>query len=194
MYTFHVTFADQPDVLKVAGARERLAGLPGLDLIPPQWLHLTTQSVGFTDEVSDADVTAIAAAARHLAAIQPPRVTIGPARVASEGIAMPVTPAGSLDPLRDGLRAAIAEVWSPAAVPEAQEWTPHVSIAYSNVTGPAGTYLAALDEEDTTAAMDVRAVQLIILGRDSHLYEWTTCAEAQLRGGRGDAAGLRGAG
>jgi len=31
--------------------------------------------------------------------------------------------------LRDGLRAAIAEVWSPDRVPEAQEWTPHVSVA-----------------------------------------------------------------
>jgi hypothetical protein len=49
---------------------------------------------------------------------------------------MLVTPAGSLDPLRDGLRAAIAEVWSPAGVPEAQEWTPHVSVAYSRVSGP----------------------------------------------------------
>ena len=30
---------------------------------------------------------------------------------------MLVTPAGSLDPLQDGLRAAIAEVWSPDRVP-----------------------------------------------------------------------------
>ena len=35
MYTWHVTFEDQPDVLNLAArARDRLAGLPGLDLIP----------------------------------------------------------------------------------------------------------------------------------------------------------------
>jgi hypothetical protein len=38
----------------VAGYRARLAEaeLPGLDLVPIEWLHLTVQSVGFVDEVT----------------------------------------------------------------------------------------------------------------------------------------------
>ena len=55
-----------------ADALARLAGLPGLDLVPGQWLHLTTQSVGFTDEVSDTDLIAITGAARtRLTAVKP---------------------------------------------------------------------------------------------------------------------------
>jgi hypothetical protein len=57
--------------------RARLAGLPGLDLVPGQWLHLTTQGVGFTDEVSDTDLTAITSAARtRLAAVEPPCIVV----------------------------------------------------------------------------------------------------------------------
>jgi hypothetical protein len=82
MFTWYVTFDDQPAVRDLAAkVRERLAGLPGLDLVPGQWLHLTTQGIGFTDEVSEADLAAITGAARaRLASVTPPEVTIGPAR------------------------------------------------------------------------------------------------------------------
>ncbi len=42
MYYWHVTFPEAPAVQAfAAAARERLAGLPGMDLVPGQWLHLT---------------------------------------------------------------------------------------------------------------------------------------------------------
>ena len=54
MYTWHFTFDGQTALHELVNAyQERLAGLPSLDPIPRQWLHLTTQSIGFTDEVSD---------------------------------------------------------------------------------------------------------------------------------------------
>jgi 2'-5' RNA ligase len=187
MYTWHITFGDLPAVADLAAAAQaRLAGLDGLDLVPVRWLHLTTQGVGFTDEVSEADVTTITAAAKdRLASVQPLQVTIGPARVASEGIAFRVHPAEALAPLRDALRAAIADVWTTERVPEAAEWTPHVSVAYSRVTGPADIYEAALDGADAAAEVMIGAVQLIALRRDTHLYEWATCAEVELTGRRG---------
>jgi 2'-5' RNA ligase superfamily len=185
MYTWHVTFGDEGGVQAVAAsARARLAGLPGLDLVPGQWLHLTTQGVGFADEVSDEDLAAITRAARaRLAAVSPPLITIGPARVASEGVACGVRPDGALTPLRDALRAAIADIWGLERVPEAPEWTPHVSVAYSNVTGPADIYEAALAGEDVAASMTVGAMQLIRLGRDHRVYEWEACASVPLADG-----------
>ena len=64
-YTVHATFADQPLMQELAAkATERLAGLPGLDLVPGEWLHLTMQGIGFADEVGDADLKAIMTAAR----------------------------------------------------------------------------------------------------------------------------------
>ncbi len=179
MYTWHVTFADLPAVGRLAvRAQARLHGLPGLDLVPVRWLHLTMQGVGFTDEVPDADAAAIVdAARRRLAGAEPPRVKIGPARAASEGIAFDVQPLDGLTRVRDGLRAAIADTWSVAAVPESAEWTPHVSVAYSRVSGPADMYEAALSGEQATADVVIGAVQLIVLGRDEHVYQWHEYAE-----------------
>jgi 2'-5' RNA ligase len=191
MFTWYVTFDDQPALRDLAAkVRERLAGLAGLDLVPGQWLHLTTQGIGFTDEVSEADLAAITGAARaRLASVSPPEVTIGPARVADEGVVCWVGPAGVLDPVRDALRAAIAGIWGPERVPEGPQWTPHVSMAYSNMTGPAGVVEAALEGEDTVVAVTVGAVQLIRLGRDQHVYEWETCATVPLGARSTGAAG-----
>lgn len=184
MYTFHITFDGLPEIGALASrVQARLARLSGLDLVPIRWLHLTTQAVGFADEVPDGDVAAvIAAARRRLAAITPPDVTIGPARIASEGIACGVTPAGALDNLRDSLRAAIGDARGPGSVPEDRKWMPHVSLAYSRVTGPADIYAEALDGEDSHATVRIAAVQLIALDRGEHVYTWTTVADILLPG------------
>ncbi len=98
MYTWHVTFASHPEVSELAArVQARLAGLPGLDLIPGQWLHLTMQGIGFTDDVPEDDITLIVEGARkHLAAVPVPRVTVGPARVVGKGIAFEVAPQDGL--------------------------------------------------------------------------------------------------
>jgi 2'-5' RNA ligase len=182
-YTFHVTWRDQPAVQELAAqARARLAQIRGLDPVPGQWLHLTTQGIGFTDEVSGADLAAITAAARaRLAAVHPVLVQVGPPKAASEGVACWVGPPGALDPVRDALRAAIGDEWGTGQVPEAAEWAPHVSVAYANSNGPANAINAALgDGRGETAT--VRAVELIRLGRDRHLYEWKSIETLPLGG------------
>jgi 2'-5' RNA ligase len=182
MYTWHVTFAEVLAVQELAAAaRTRLVDLDGIDLVPGRWLHLTTQGVGFTDEITDADLAAITgAASARLAAIEPVPVTIGPARVVSEGILCWVTPDDALTPMRDAIRAGIADVWGPQRVPDGPAWAPHVSIAYSCADGPADAFEAALEDEDTVAAMTVDAVKLIRLGRDQHVYEWESLASVPL--------------
>jgi 2'-5' RNA ligase len=122
MYTWHFTFADQSAVQDLAARYQaKLASLPGLNLVPAHWLHLTTQGVGFTDEVNDDEVAAIIGAARRrlapLAAIQ---ARLGPARVTPEAILLDVSPVMKLATIRAELRAAISDVWSPGQVPERQ--------------------------------------------------------------------------
>jgi 2'-5' RNA ligase superfamily len=182
MYTWHVTFCDQPAVRDLAGrARDLLREVPGLDLIPEPWLHLTTQDVGFSDAVSVADLAAITAAARsRLAAVPPAAVTIGPARVLSEGIGCDAHPAAALHPVRDAVRAAIGEVRGPARVPGEAGWWPHVSLAYASADGPADPAEAALAGFTTAAAITVAEIQLILLGRDERLYQWETQATVSL--------------
>jgi 2'-5' RNA ligase len=185
MYTWHVTFDDQLRLHElVSSYQAALASLPGLDLIPARWLHLTMQGIAFTDEVSPQEIADIAEAARkRLATQQPVPLSVGPALVDPEAILLRVSPAGALDPVRAGVRAAIADVRGAARVPESEHWTPHISIAYSNSEGLAALYAEALDTVTRTPAdLTVSAVHLIDLSRDTHLYQWMTKAEVLLSG------------
>lgn len=180
-YTFHVTWRDQPSVQELgAHARERLAGIPGLDPVPGEWLHLTMQGIGFAQEVSDADLRAITAAARsRLASVAPVRVVLPPPRAASEGVATHAVPDGVLDQVRDAVRAAIGDAWGTGRVPESSAWTPHVSFAYASAEGPAAPVDAVLRGLPGAVAM-VSAVDLILLGRDRRVYEWDTVSRFPL--------------
>jgi hypothetical protein len=182
-YTFHFTFEQQPAVQQLAAeARDRLAGFPALDLVPPRWLHLTTQGIGFADAVSDADMAAIVAAARRWLPLLPAaNFTLTTPQAESEGIVSWVLHTGGLSLARDALRAAIASTWGAKRVPEGQDWDPHVSFAYANQDADGGPYDAALQGMEfvpVTAAQ----VDLIRLGRDRHVYEWETIASIPLGG------------
>jgi hypothetical protein len=182
-YTFHFTFGLQPAVQGLgAEARDRLRGFPALDLVPGQWLHLTTQGIGFADEVSDEDLAAITAAARgRLLVVRPAEVTLSPPATGSEGVLSLVGPDGALDPARTALRTAIGDVRGTDSVPEGAKWSPHVSFAYANADAdgaPFSAALAGLAPVTFTAA----TAELIRLGRDRRVYEWETVASLPLGG------------
>ena len=182
MYAWHVTFRDQPAVQDIAArAAALLRGVPWLELVPGPWLHLTTQDIGFSDEVSDDDLAAITAAARsRLATVSPAAVSIGPARVLGEGIGCDAHPAAALSPVRDAVRAAIGDVWGPARIPGQADWWPHVSLAYASGDGPVPPAAAALAGFAEAADVTVSAIQLVSLGRDGYRYEWDTKATVSL--------------
>lgn len=182
MVAWHVTFEDQPRARRLAeAAHARLAGLPGLDPVPVRWLHLTVQDVGFGDEVSDDDLAAVTGAVRaRLARLPPVPVTLGPARVVSEGIVCDASPGHALTPARDAIRAAIAGVRGPSLVAGGPQWWPHVSLGYANASGPSAPVEAAFDGADLVAPVTVRAIRLIRLGRDQRCYQWETLASVPL--------------
>jgi 2'-5' RNA ligase len=185
MYTWHVTFDDQPQLHELVSAYQTaLSPLPGLDLIPARWLHLTMQGIGFTDEVSEREIADIADAARkRLVNQRPVSLVIGPASVDPEAIMFEVTPTDALSPVRSAIRAAISEVRGAAEVPESEEWAPHVSLAYSNSDGIAAPYIAAVDSVSTfPVTLTISKVDLIELNRDMRLYQWITKAELTFSG------------
>ncbi|MER7109431.1 2'-5' RNA ligase family protein [Streptomyces sp. NPDC000229] len=175
-YTWHLTFRDAPDVHRLAATyRHALADVPGLDLVPDQWLHLTMQGLGFTDEVPDEDVNAIVdAATSRLAHSGAFDLTLHRPAITPEAIRWEAQPAEPAAAVRTAIRHAIGDVWR--NVPEEPDgFAPHVSIAYSNSKGPAEPVQQALDSVDTVpATARVRAVELIVLGRDRQMYEWDT--------------------
>jgi hypothetical protein len=182
MYTWHFTFDRQVALHELVDAYQaRLADLPGMDPIPRPWLHLTTQGVGFTDEVPDAELDAVIDSARdRLAALSRVTVNMGPAVLDPEVIRLEVQPASALTPIRRALRDAIAAARGPEQVSESDDWSPHVSVAYSNSNGPMDPYIKALDPPLAPVSVDIPDVQLIVLGRDTHLYEWQTRAVVPL--------------
>ncbi|QXJ20656.1 2'-5' RNA ligase family protein [Actinomadura graeca] len=180
MYTWHFTFDGRHDVHRLVLAyQQRLAHISGLDPIPLEWLHLTTQGLAFADEITDETVDAVVAAVRaRLADVPPATVTVGPAIVDPEVVRLRVEPAGALVPVRSAIRAAITEVVG--EVGEGEEWHPHISVSYSNADGPLAPIAAVLAEELPPVHAQIDEVQLIILGRDEHCYTWETRAAVQL--------------
>jgi 2'-5' RNA ligase len=186
LHAWHLTFGDQTvsrgraELRRVVGDDQaRLAGLPGLDLVPAELLHLTVQAVGFADEVGPGDAERIVAAVRRRCAVLAPlRLTLGPAELQAEGVWLPVAPQPAVRRVRAAVRAGIAEVWGTARVPEAAGgFTPHVSLAYSNTDGPDEPYAAALAAmPPRSATVELAAIQAIPVGRDAHLYRWEALA------------------
>jgi 2'-5' RNA ligase len=189
-YAWHLTFGDQTvsrgqaDLRRVvADYQAHLAELPGLDPVPVEWLHLTVQGIGFADQVGADEVERIVAAVRRrCAALAPLRVTLGPAELQQEGVWLPVAPAATVRRLRAAVRAGIAEVWGAGRVPEpAGGFVPHVSLAHSNTDGPSEPYAAALAKiGPRSATVELGAIQVISLRRDTHLYRWEAGATVAL--------------
>jgi 2'-5' RNA ligase len=183
-YAFHVTFEDQPELFRLAvGYRLALADAPAVTLIPDQWLHLTMQGIGFTDEITDTIVTAIANETRAVLADVPAfEVELGEVIVADEAIVMPTTPAAPICELRTAIRSAIGRVLGDDQVPEnADRFRPHVSVAYLTADGPAAPYVEAVTEaKPEPARVLINHVDLIEMHRDRRMYEWTIIARLPL--------------
>jgi 2'-5' RNA ligase len=182
-YTWHITF-NNPSATALHELVDRVQpGLegPGLDLIPKEWLHLTMQGVGFTDEVSDQDLTAIADAAQvRLADVPAFDMTLGPVDADAEGTGLLITPWAAVTRVRDAIRAGIGDVWD--VVPESAEFRPHVSVAYSNApvdAGPVRDRVAALREIEPVT-IPITSAQLIRLNRDNKVYVWDVVRDVAL--------------
>jgi 2'-5' RNA ligase len=179
-YTWHVTFADQASVQQlVSDYTPVLTSLPMLDPVPVRWLHLTTQGIGFTDEVPASDVDQIVQAVQQRCAPMTPfTVVLGPADVDPEALFLPVQPIAPLAEVRRAIRDGIGDVWGPDRVPEPPDgFHPHVSLGYSNTAGPAEPVAEALTAHSQhTAEVTVTSVSLIELDRDNKVYEWTDTA------------------
>jgi 2'-5' RNA ligase len=177
-YTWHLTFEGQDTLHALVSSYQRhLAGVPGLDLVPQQWLHLTMQGVGFTDEIGDDEVDRIVTGARQrLARLPVAELTFHQPLLRPEAIVLPATPTTTVEAIRDAVRAAIAEARKidVGQVPEADvRFIPHVTVAYISHEGAAQPLLEVLHSVNAApATVRVPAASLIILDRDQHVYHW----------------------
>lgn len=188
VYTWHITFAGNSELCGHVGEYQRaLSGLPGLDLVPPEWLHITVQAVGYADEIGNARLAAVVDAVTTAVTGRAPfTLTFGRPQVRSEAIAIFPEPDRPLCDLFDTIRAAMAGAIGPRAIPTDSGGThgfrPHVSIAYSHAENDAGLYVRALESVALPAAtITIPSVTLIRQERllaPHWVYRWTTIASA----------------
>ncbi|MEV5569313.1 2'-5' RNA ligase family protein [Spirillospora sp. NPDC052269] len=182
LLVWHVLLDDQPDArAPVARCQSALAHVGGLDLVPEAWLHMTTQIVGFADEIPETEVGAmIAAAGERLGCLDPISVDLGRLWFHSEAAMLGVRPGRALDPVRQAIRSAVAGTVTHHQLADEPEWTPHVSVAYSNSSGPAAPIIQAFSEPSPQHPFTVRSVHLVSQERVGRLYRWDQLTETVL--------------
>jgi len=184
-YTWHLTFNGQHQLHQLVSTyQDALSDVPGLDLIPIPWLHLTMQGVGFTDEVHPDQARAIAdAATQRLAELPPAELTFHEPVIRPEALAFPPAPAQALRVIRETIREGIAAVWGNDLPETGNRFDPHLSFAYVNTDGPSDAALRALARVNVKPArVIVNEASLIVLRRNEHVYQWEMFANATLDG------------
>jgi len=100
-----------------AEARRRLADVPGLDLVPPRWLHLTTLTSGPADEMTDDVLTMLTeAASRLLASVPPVTITLGRVLYHPRAVMLDAGPQEPFQPLIGAIQAAVRHAGLGAAL------------------------------------------------------------------------------
>jgi 2'-5' RNA ligase len=180
LYACHLTLDDQPGLRElIRHYQDALAHLGNLDLIPPGSLHLTMQRVGFVDEVSPAELKAVAGQIEDgLRDVPAPVVTFHEPTVLAEGTFLKALPAEPVYALRlavyQAIETALGPRVRPLAPPPRERYVPHVSVAYVNSDGPAQPVFDALSRVHASpVTVTFRVASILDFHREHQMYEWT---------------------
>jgi len=183
-YTWHLTFEGQEQLHRLVQHHQAtLSAVPGLDLVPQEWLHLTMQGVGFIGDIKRAELSRVIAATRPLLALFPTmELTFGPVIVADEAIVLSVEPEKAVKELRAAIREGIAEAIGSERVGEDPDhFRPHVSVAYSSTEHDARPLVELLEGRPAEpVTIEVPAASLIAIHRDQKVYQWETIEEVPI--------------
>jgi 2'-5' RNA ligase len=181
LYQWDLLFRDCPEVhAAVAQVQARLTNLPLLDLVDLQWLHVTTYIAGFADEIpSEAVGAMVDEASRLLAHIAPITVTIGRIYLDRQAVVLPVEPFAALDPVLSAARAATNSIGA-SGHQDTDPWAPHISVAYSNGSGPAAPVIAALGERLPDHRVTISSLSLVAQVQAGRSWQWREIADVRL--------------
>ncbi|MGI5269419.1 2'-5' RNA ligase family protein [Nonomuraea sp. CA-218870] len=173
---------DDPHARAVAqDARDRLEGVPGLDPVPPAFLHLTTFVAGSADEITGDQVGVMAQeAAGQLARVEPFTVTLGRVLYDPEEVALEARPAERLRPLLEAAKFATRAATGRDGYLPHGSWTPHVAVAYSNADGPAAPVIEALGERLPDREVTIRSIHIVEQDDATATWRWRPMAEVRL--------------
>lgn len=179
LHACYLTVADQPRLrAAVADYQSHLALLPGLDLILPEWLHMTIQGARFIDELHPESVVELAWRLDDLLrTVAPFDVTVERPVASGDSVVMPVRPVERLAALRDDIRGVMAQLpayGDPFVLPGQEgEFDPHISIAYANTATSRNAVSEAIDRcRRMPVTIRVSQVSMITLLRSDQKYSW----------------------
>jgi len=154
---------DYPQVAAMARVgQQRLAGLDGLDLVPSQWLHVTTLIAGLADEIAPEQVGAMTSQARRLLARTPPvTITLGRVLYHPRAVMLDAGPPSVLEPVLRAVQRATRIATGRNGALYSEPWVPHITLAYSNMVAPAGPVIAALGRKLPTQQASVTSISLV---------------------------------
>jgi 2'-5' RNA ligase superfamily protein len=183
-YTWHLTIQDHPELQALVHAYQALLNkLSTVDIVPTEWLHITTQGVGHVNDVPDDQREAILRAVSHrLAAVAPVRATFQRPVLHREAVVIPPIDPAPFAAVRHAIRDGIADAWGGDRVPESAEgFRPHVSAGYINAPSDPASVRGLLNSIDPApVTITLHTASLIALHRDQRMYQWTTVATAPI--------------
>jgi 2'-5' RNA ligase len=182
-YMWPITLGADPVVTETAAlAQQRLAGIPGLDLVPPRWLHLTTLISGPADEIPPCAATVMVKEANDLlAAVAPVTITLGRVLYHPRAIMLDAGPDAPFQPLITALQAAASHAGLTAR-PYHHPWRPHITVAYSNSDRPADPIIEALGRNLPPRTATIRSVSLVTQSARQR-WTWDLIADLPLAAG-----------
>lgn len=169
---------DNPQVAELARlGQARLAGLTGLDLVPREWLHMTTLIAGFADEISSGQAEAMAAQARRLLAGTPPiMVTLSRVLYHARAVMLAARPPSALEPVLHAVQEATRIATGRDGELHYEPWTPHVTLAYANTARSAGPVIEALGRDVPPQQVAISSVSLVSQAPEQ-LWTWRLVAQ-----------------
>lgn len=177
---WYLTFDRQPELSRqLEQVHACLSDVPQVDVVPPPWLHLTMDDVGFADELAPGEVEQVLASARAtVTGWTHPPLALGPLVPMEDSVVLAAGPVLELVGLRDRLRAATSSVLGAGTASRLDEFRPHVTLAYLN---DACEPREVMDPLAPVAGVRVPVTGLRLtlasVTRRDHHYQWTARAE-----------------
>lgn len=177
-YHWFLTFEQDSGLRALAAqCQQPFRDLPQFDLVPLDSLHLTINRLAFTDELPVSGLaTAVAVVRQCCRCVAPFRLQIGWLAGSTAAIrftALPLEPIGEVRAMTT-TPCVTAHVRGHTSTRAAQQFWPHVSIAYSNTAQPTGPIAAKIEALRSMPPAEVLITNLALveLRRVGRVYRW----------------------